>query len=156
VGKDITKKVIFLSSVGNINQLGCLRKIERPFESRIRQQYLSVVLPVAIIPQEFHFFYAFQFREPGNPRIVVKSYAASRPQSTSNLAITVQPLGQLGPYTISVLHVKRSSYAGQVLSLQITSPGESRFTGRLRLLNKGRKKHMKILRIMVSFWIQPR
>jgi hypothetical protein len=83
---------------------------------------------VAITPQEFHFFYAFQFHEPGNLRIVVKSYVASRPQSTSNLAITVQPLGRLGPYTISVLHVKRSSYAGQVLSLQITSPGESRFT----------------------------
>ena len=91
---------------------------------------------VAITPQEFHFFYAFQFREPGNPRIVVKSYAASRPQSTSNLAITVQPLGQLGPYTISVLHVKRSSYAGQVLSLKITSPGESRFTWSLTPLEQ--------------------
>jgi len=39
VGKDTTKKIIFLFSVGNISHLGSLRKIERPFESRIRQQY---------------------------------------------------------------------------------------------------------------------
>jgi hypothetical protein len=39
VGKDRTKKAIFPFSVGNINCLWCLRKIERPFESRIRYQY---------------------------------------------------------------------------------------------------------------------
>src|SRR2546425_883692 len=39
VGKDTTKKVTFLFSVGNVNHLCSLRKIERPFESRIRQQY---------------------------------------------------------------------------------------------------------------------
>jgi len=45
VGKDTTKKVFFLFLVGNINRLGCLGEIERPFESRIRQQYLRAVLP---------------------------------------------------------------------------------------------------------------
>lgn len=66
----------------------------------------------------------------------MKPYAAGRPQSTSNLAATVRTLGRLGPYIISVLHVKRSSYAGQVLSLQITPPGESRFTWSLMPLEQ--------------------
>src|SRR5258708_7681301 len=39
VGKDTPKRVFFLLSVGNMNHLSCLRKIERPFKSRIRQQY---------------------------------------------------------------------------------------------------------------------
>jgi hypothetical protein len=39
VGKDTPKKVFFLFPVGNINHLSCLRKIERPFKNRIRQQY---------------------------------------------------------------------------------------------------------------------
>ena len=45
MGKDTTKKVIILFSVVNINHLWCLRKIERPYESRVRQQYLHAVLP---------------------------------------------------------------------------------------------------------------
>jgi hypothetical protein len=38
-GERYPKKGLFLFPVGNINHLWCLRKIERPFKNRIRQQY---------------------------------------------------------------------------------------------------------------------
>ena len=40
VGKDTTKTRHFPLSVGNIDHLSCLGKLEHPYESRIRQQYL--------------------------------------------------------------------------------------------------------------------
>ena len=40
VGKDTTKTKYFSFLVGNINHLSCLEKVEHPYESRIRQQYI--------------------------------------------------------------------------------------------------------------------
>ena len=45
MGKDTTKTGYFSHLVGNIDHLLCLGKLEHPYESRIRQQYLNVVLP---------------------------------------------------------------------------------------------------------------
>ena len=49
-GKALPKQGIFPFSVGNIDHLLCLRKLEHPYESRIRQQYLDKLPAITKIP----------------------------------------------------------------------------------------------------------
>jgi hypothetical protein len=67
---------------------------------------------VDITPEEFHFFYVFQSPRANILHVTAVSYPASKSGALIHLAARVQSLGQLGPFTISVIHVSRFSRAG--------------------------------------------
>jgi hypothetical protein len=74
--------------------------------------------------KEFRFFYALRTNHPGLPHVQVSSYVQSSPNKLTALATTVQPLGQLGPWNVGVIHATSLSRAHQIITLQVFVPGE--------------------------------
>jgi hypothetical protein len=89
---------------------------------------------ITINPREFHFFYAFSSPHKGTPRIMATSI--SRTDIPISLITSVQTLGQLGPFTVGVVHVFRFSRVGQMIELQIMPPGENKASLRLEPLKQ--------------------
>lgn len=74
---------------------------------------------VDITSREFHFFYAFQAPHANALHVTAVSYPAGKSGALIHLAARVQPLGQLGIFTVGVIHISRFSRAGQSIGLQI-------------------------------------
>lgn len=79
---------------------------------------------IDITSKEFLFFYVFSSSHQGNLQVTASTSLESRPETALKLTTEVQILGQLGTYTVGVVHVSRSSHSGQIITLHITPPGE--------------------------------
>ncbi|MEO6888715.1 MAG: hypothetical protein ABI456_05985 [Ktedonobacteraceae bacterium] len=80
---------------------------------------------IRITPRELQFFYAFSAHKHGKLHVEAASTAASTSTASTPLATTLQPLGQIEEFSISVLHIAYLDRAGQFITLRITLPGES-------------------------------
>jgi hypothetical protein len=84
--------------------------------------------------KEFRFFYALQSNHQGLPDVKVSSYIQSSPNALTALPTTVQPLGQLGPWNVGVIHTTGLNRTHQIILLQIVAPGERTITWHLEPL----------------------
>src|SRR5579862_1462953 len=86
---------------------------------------------IEITPQQFRFDYVFKSpaQQISSLQVAVSSSLPSHPTPVTQLATTVQTLGQIGSYTVGVIHVARRSQAGQIITLAITPVTQSGATG---------------------------
>ncbi len=85
--------------------------------------------------KEFRFFYAVRpNHHQGLLHVKVFSYIQSYPNVLTDLAATVQPLGQLGPWNVGVIHTTGLNRTHQIILLQVFAPGERTITWHLEPL----------------------
>jgi len=76
---------------------------------------------IEITPQQFRFYYVFKSASHASLHVIVSSVLPESPTTPAiTLAATVQALGQIGAYTIGVIHVTRNNRSGQFVTLAIT------------------------------------
>jgi len=79
---------------------------------------------IDVTKKEFRFFYAFSSQYQGSPRIEVISSPPSGSKAVMQLITAVQPLGSLDSFNVGVIHAPLLDRAGQLLTIQITMPGQ--------------------------------
>ena len=99
-----------------------------------------VVVYIDVTKKEFRFFYAFSSQYQGNPRIEVISSLPSGSKAVIQLVTTVQPLGSLGSFEVGVIHAPLLDRTGQLLTIQITMPGQNTPTWHLAPLKQPLKE----------------
>jgi anti-sigma factor RsiW len=95
---------------------------------------------IDITKKEFRFFYAFSSQYQGDPRIEVLSSLPSGSSTAMQLVTTVQPLGNLGSFNVGVIHAPLLDRTGQLLTIQITMPGQHTPTWQLAPLKQPLKE----------------
>jgi len=73
-----------------------------------------------ITPEQFRFYYVFHAAQPTSLRVMASAEAATDPSAPIQLATTDQTLGQIGAYTVGVVHVTRGQNVAQTITLEIT------------------------------------